>query len=174
MPKFQDITVWQQAEALMQPAFIRLIANITKRLEQSSWQGTYEDVQIWAEGISEETKTRVLLLRQQLETAPPEQAPAIEAALEQLPKPYPGYYLCLTRSESRLTVDLWEVCYQICFADYDALSGTSHAVGEPVGDSVRIDETLFDATGDVEWHRLDEKTIQVVDTIFAKLPKQAG
>jgi hypothetical protein len=175
MPKFQNIAVWQQAETLMQPAFIRLIANITKQLERSPWKGEYEDVQLWAEGTSEETKTRVTLLRQQLESATPEQASSIEAALDQLPKPYPGYHLCLTQGEQRIRVDLWEVCYQICFQDYDLLSGTSYKnTAAPNAaiptEGVEIDAALFDETGDVDWHRLDEKTQQLVEQIFAKLP----
>jgi hypothetical protein len=171
MPKFQNIAVWQQAEALMQPAFIRLIANISKQLEQSTWRGDYENVEVWAEGTSEETKTRVFLLRQQLESAPADQVERIEAALEQLPKPYPGYQLRLTRSEQRITVDLWEVCYQICFQDYDLLSGTSQGEGIE-GEGVAIDASLFDETGDVDWNRLDEKAAQIVAQIFAKLPGQ--
>jgi hypothetical protein len=168
MPKFQNIAVWQQAETLMQPAFIRLIANISKRLERSTWKGDYENVEVWAEGTREETKARVRLLRQQLDSASLDQQASIEAALEELPKPYPGYNLCLTRNEQRITVDLWEVCYQICFQDYDLLSGTSNAAG----DGVAIDAALFDETGDVDWNRLDDKTQQIVEQIFAKLPGQ--
>jgi hypothetical protein len=169
MPKFQNMSVWQQAETLMQPAFIRLIANISKQLERSTWKGDYENIEVWTEGTSEETKTRVMLLRQQLESAPPDQIKSIEAALEQLPKPYPGYHLCLTKSEQRITVDLWEVCYQICFQNYDLLSGTSQG-DTRAEEGVAIDGSLFDETGDVDWNRLDEKTQQIVEQIFTKLP----
>ncbi|MBO0349040.1 hypothetical protein J0895_07985 [Phormidium pseudopriestleyi FRX01] len=44
-PKFKDTLAWQQAEILMQPALIRVLDNIRKQLEDSSWEGTYEDVQ---------------------------------------------------------------------------------------------------------------------------------
>jgi len=32
MPKFSNITSWEQAELLMQPAFIRIIDHIRKQL----------------------------------------------------------------------------------------------------------------------------------------------
>ncbi len=44
-PKFKNSLAWQQAELLMQPCLIRLLDNIRKYLEASSWEGTYENVQ---------------------------------------------------------------------------------------------------------------------------------
>lgn len=44
-PKFKNTLAWEQAERLMQPAFIRVIDNIGKQLEGSPWQGTYQEVQ---------------------------------------------------------------------------------------------------------------------------------
>jgi len=40
-PKITNSTAWQQAELLMQPAFIRIVDNVRKLLEKSSWKGTY-------------------------------------------------------------------------------------------------------------------------------------
>lgn len=44
-PKFKDMVAWQQAELLMQPALIRIVDQIRKHLEQSTWKATYRDVQ---------------------------------------------------------------------------------------------------------------------------------
>lgn len=44
-PKFKNTVAWQQAEMLMQPALIRVLDNIRKTLDESTWKGTYEDVQ---------------------------------------------------------------------------------------------------------------------------------
>lgn len=44
VPRFTDATSWQQAELLMQPALLRVIDNIRKQLEDSTWQGSYEDI----------------------------------------------------------------------------------------------------------------------------------
>ena len=44
-PKFKDITAWEQAQLLMQPAFIRVLDNLRKQLENSLWKGTYTEIQ---------------------------------------------------------------------------------------------------------------------------------
>uniref|UniRef100_A0A832M5C2 Uncharacterized protein n=1 Tax=Oscillatoriales cyanobacterium SpSt-402 TaxID=2282168 RepID=A0A832M5C2_9CYAN len=179
MPKFQDMTVWRQADLLMQPAFIRLVANIGKQLEQSTWRGQYEDVLVWEEGVDEATKARVLQLRNDLEQASnasaepdPEAITDIEHTLATLPSPYPGYQLRLTQGSHQICVDLWELCYRVCFRDYDLASGTSRnrGFGQPPSQGVEVDKALFDETGDVDWNRLDDKAKSLVDGIFANLP----
>lgn len=164
MPKFTDMTSWQQAELLMQPAFIRIIDHIRKQLDQSRWKGTYQDVLIWPAGTSEESKATVADLRQQLADATPEQADEIEEALARLPNPYPGYILCLTYQDKQVNVDLWELCYQVCFRNYIP------ALGETVNQEVEIDTSLIDETGDVDWQPLDAKARQLVESLFASLP----
>ena len=173
MPKFQNLATWQQAEKLMQPAFIRLIDNLRKQLEQSTWQGTYEEVQVWSEAVSANVRFRVAQLQAELATAAAEEAIAIQAALSQLPSPFPGYHLHLQQHERSVTVDLWHLCYQICFQDYDAASGTSHALGDSSSQGVKIDDELFDGAGDIDWHRLDAKTQQLVEQTFNNLPQTA-
>ncbi len=124
-PKIKNTIAWQQAELLMQPALIRLIDNLRKKLEESVWQATYEEVQL----------------------------------------PVPGYQLCLQHQDQQIRVNMWELCYQICFSNYRH----SHAAMESV--EVDIDTSLIDeTTGDVDWNRLDEKAKQVVEEVFASLP----
>jgi hypothetical protein len=170
MPKFQDITTWQQAETLMQPVFIRLIDNIRKQLEQSSWQGSYVETAIWPEGTSEEVKFRVNQLQAELDTVSPERADEIEEALAELPSPFLRYQLCLKQHDHEIYIDLWDVCYQICFQNYDPNSGTSHISDDADQDGVEVDTSLLDETGEVDWNRLDEKTHAIVAEIFTGLP----
>ncbi|MFE1744801.1 hypothetical protein [Coleofasciculus sp. H7-2] len=165
MPKFTDITSWEQAELLMQPAFIRVIDQIRKQLDESSWKGTYQDVLIWPEGTLEETKTTFTILREQLASASPEEASEIEQALVAMPNPYPGYRLCLKHQDQQVTVDLWELCYQVCFRNYD------RAIAHPENQQVQIDTSLIEEdTGDVDWNLLDAKARQLVEKVFADLP----
>lgn len=164
MPKFTNMTSWQQAELLMQPAFIRIIDQIRKQLDQSRWKGTYQDILIWPTGTPEETKSNFLQLRQQLEVATPEEVDEIEQALTQLPSPYPGYLLCLQYQDKQVNVDLWELCYQVCFRNYIP------ALGESLDQEVEIDTSLIDETGDVDWQPLDDKARQLVESLFASLP----
>lgn len=164
-PKITDPVAWQQAELLMQPAFIRVVDHIRKQLDESAWKGTYENVLIWPEGTTAETKARVTLLVQQSEGAPPEQAAEIEKAIAQLPTPQPGYYLSLQHQEQQFNIDLWELCYQVCFRHY------SPSLAESANYTPEIDTSLIDETGDVDWQRLDAKAGEVVEQVFASLPK---
>ncbi len=159
-PKITNPVAFKQAELLMQPAFIRIIDNLRKLLEKSSWKGTYHDVLIWDAGISDETKAIVTQLVQELEGATPEEAQPIRERLRLLPTPHPGYHLCLQRQGQQVNVDLWELCYQVCFVKYT-----------PSDDTVDIDTSLLDETGDVEWNLLENKAKRVVEEMFASLPE---
>ena len=177
MPKFQDTAAWQQAEQLMQPAFIRLVDNLRKQLDEATtWRGTYEDVPIWPDGVSEDVKAQVLELQAQLKTATPTEAAAIESTLSDLPAPNPGYWLRLAQNDQQVRIDLWELCYRICFRDYDPATGTSRSrgFGQAQSQGVEVDRSLLDEFGEVDWNRLDDKTQRLVAQVFAGLPRTAG
>jgi hypothetical protein len=127
IPKFQNTLAWEQAQCLMQPAYIRLVDNIRKQLEDSSWKATYEEVQ----------------------------------------EPIPGYYLCLSHQDRTVRVNLWDVCFEICFQNIAPTHTPEKTDMEQV---VEIDTSLFEETGEVDWQRLDNKTRGIVAQIFAKLP----
>jgi len=44
LPKFKTVEDWERAQVLMQPCFIRVIDNLRKKLEDSLYQGTYQEV----------------------------------------------------------------------------------------------------------------------------------
>jgi hypothetical protein len=46
LPKFANELAWQQADFLMQPVYIRVIDRIRQQSETSTWQVSYEEVQI--------------------------------------------------------------------------------------------------------------------------------
>jgi hypothetical protein len=164
-PKITDTVAWQQAELLMQPTFIRIIDNIRNQLDESAWKGTYEDVLIWPAGTADETKAIVTQLLQQMEGAAPMELAEIEQALTKLPTPHPGYQLNLQHQGlQQVRVDLWELCYQVCFRNY------SPSVDRSVSLEVQIDTSLIDETGDVDWQRLDAKAAELVEQVFANLP----
>lgn len=125
-PIIKDQVAWQQAELLMQPALIRLLDNIRKKLDESVWAGTYHDV-----------KT-----------------------------PLPGYRLDLKHNDQNVSVDVWELCYQVCFRNYNA----SHASQE--SQEVEIDTALIDQTGDVDWIQLEEKASNIINQLFDNLPTE--
>lgn len=164
-PKITDTVAWHQAELLMQPAFIRVIDQIRMQLDESAWKGTYQNVMIWPDGTTDETKAIVTQLLQQLERASPTDLAEIEQALTQLPTPHPGYHLTLQHQGlQQVSLDLWELCYQVCFRNYtSSLAQAAHL-------EVQIDTSLIDETGDVDWQRLDAKAAELVEQVFANLP----
>lgn len=162
-PRFSNTATWQQAEILMQPVFIRLVDNLRKALDQSQWRGRYQEEAVWPDTIPPETRNRVQDLQQQLAIASPEEALALEEALARLPKPQPSYTLCLENNDRTVTLDLWQLCYQICFSNYHPLLFQEEEV------TVEVDTSLLDETGDVDWQRLDAKTQELVHQIFASL-----
>ncbi|MBE9115444.1 hypothetical protein IQ249_05970 [Lusitaniella coriacea LEGE 07157] len=83
---------------------------------------------------------------------------------EEVHIPYPGYKLHLTSNDKSVTVDIWELCYQICFRNYQP----THA--EISATEVEIDTTLIDEVGEVDWQHLEEKAKQLVEEVFGKLP----
>ena len=159
MLKFETPQARQIADQLMQPALIRIIDNIRKQLEDSDWHGTYQETQIWPEGIAEAILQRFKELQSQLSQATPEAAEAIRAELSQLPQPFPGYELHLTKAEQTRVVDVWHLCYCVCFQAYPVADGP-----------VQIDDAIIDhELNDVDWLVLDNKAKAIVDEVFSQL-----
>lgn len=121
LPKIKDLETWQQAELLMQPAFIRIVDHIRQNLESCLWQESYREVT----------------------------------------EPTPQYLLCLKYQDQQVEVDLWGLCYEICFQNYSATAGA---------EEVEIDLSLIDAQGEIDWQNLDQKAQGLVSAIFAGLP----
>ncbi len=55
-------------------------------------------------------------------------------------------------------MDLWDLCYQVCFVDYS-----------PENVLVDIDTNLLDEFGEVDWQYLESKTKGLVQRIFDNL-----
>lgn len=128
-PKFKNTLAWEQAQILMQPTFIRVLDNLRKQVEKTSWQADYQEAS----------------------------------------NPFPGYKLVLSRQERQVEIDIWDLCFQICFSNYDPEH--IHVVTDLVNFSyeVDIDTTLLSQTGEVNWEVLEEKTKHLVEKVFANL-----
>ncbi|MBW4464151.1 MAG: hypothetical protein KME07_01760 [Pegethrix bostrychoides GSE-TBD4-15B] len=164
MPKFADIRAWEQAELLMQPVFIRVLDNIRKQLEQTTWQSSYQEIPVWLEAVPEETQTQVMELQQRLASASAAEAEAIEEELARLPSPQMSYLLCLKKGDRQITVDIWQLCYQVCFRNY---SPVLNAMDQDM--IVTVDVSLIDDLGEIDWLRLDEKAKYLIEQIFSSL-----
>ncbi len=162
-PSFSTPEDWERTDRLMQPAFIRLLDNIRKLTDElSSWKTSYAEQLIWEAAISEEERGRIGLLQQELKsTTDNDRAYEIEQILETLPKPYPVYEWKLELGEEIVTIDVWELCYKICFtSDFNPRTEAP----------ATVDRSLFDEDGEVDWTELDEKAKRLVTEILSQLP----
>ncbi|SKB12867.1 conserved hypothetical protein [Planktothrix sp. PCC 11201] len=83
---------------------------------------------------------------------------------QEVQDPFPGYRLELEHNGQHVSVDIWELCYQICFQNYHL----THTAQESL--EVEIDMSLIDQEiGDVNWQNLETKTRQIIQDLFANL-----
>ena len=143
-----------QAEQLMQPTLIRVIDNLRKQTESADCKSEYLERVLWPETATEDQKQQVKAIAAQLETADPEQAAELRQQLSQLPKPVPTYELRLTHQGETTVLDIWQLCFRVCFHHYDQAT------------PAQVDRNLLDADGEVDWIALDEKAKgQVVEVV---------
>ncbi|NES85796.1 MAG: hypothetical protein F6K10_32845, partial [Moorea sp. SIO2B7] len=90
---------------------------------------------------------------------------------QEIQNPYPGYQLCLNRKDQSVAIDIWPLCFQVCFLDYQPTPITSGEEGIS-SHEVEIDTRLIDETGDVDWQLLESKTQKLVKQVFANLPRE--
>ena len=128
-PQFKNTLAWEQAQLLMQPALIRVLDNIRKQLDASSWKGTYQEVT----------------------------------------EPIPGYILTLSKGDRSLEVDIWQLCYQVCFDNYTIPQ--QHLFSSADGGTVEvdIDQSLIYDTGELDWHSIETKAQQAVGSVFERI-----
>jgi hypothetical protein len=140
-----------QADQLMQPCLIRVIDNLRKHTETLDWHSEYIEHLLWPSHTTTVQQQQFADLTAALHQATPEEALHLEQALSQLPAPIPAYELRLTRQAQTASLDVWELCFRVCFQNY-----TPH---QPVS----VDTTLLDPSGDIDWITLDEKARALVN-----------
>ena len=98
-------------------------------------------------------------IRQQSETS------TWQVSYEEIRDPHPINYLCLKSANRQLKFDIWVLCYQVCFLNYDG----SHS--ELESQIVAVDTSLIDMDAQIpDWHRLDNKAKDVIARVFDNLP----
>jgi len=161
MPKFASTLDRTKVEQLMQPALIRVIDNIRKQLDDTEWQGSYEEELVWPEVTTDQQKADYARLQKGLHGVPTEEHDRVAALMAALPQPSPLYTLRLKRDgQTDQTIDIWALCYRVCAIAYQ---------GEPES-TITADDRLFDESGEVDWRILDDKTLDLVKGIFESLP----
>lgn len=158
----------QKLALLLQPALIRLIDQLRQQLTQSVWQWQYETQEIWPASVPQDIREQYKKLLIQLETATETQADEIQSILETMPTPIPLYLLELTKANTTHCINMWELCYQICFQNYIPQIQTK-SVEVPKIDSYLIDSLLLDENGNIAWPSLDQKAALVVERVLHDL-----
>lgn len=159
MLTFASPTDAAQAAELMQPCLIRVVDNIRKHTETLDWRTDYLEQVRWPGEATPEQRQRVRDLAAQLAQASPEEEKAIRQQLSQLPAPSPGYELRLTdgvgdasiEAPRTATLDVWELCFAVCFKDYRPQQPAA------------VDPALLDDDGEIDWLALDEKAKTLVE-----------
>lgn len=169
MPKFASAVDRSKVEQLMQPALIRVIDNIRKQLDNTDWEGRYDEKLVWPEGTTVEQQEEYARLQKGLHGVPPEEHDRVAALMAVLPQPSPIYTLRLTHNgQADRTIDIWNLCYQVCAM---AQSFDQNIADQTDAQSViAADNSLFDEAGEVDWRALDDKTLNLVRGVFATLP----
>ncbi|MDJ0511488.1 MAG: hypothetical protein QNJ64_19900 [Crocosphaera sp.] len=120
---------------------------------------TFKNATDWekAELLMQPSFIRVMdNLRKQLEKS------NLVATYEEVQNPFPGHQVILTHEEKSVTMSVWEICFKVCFLEYNFSSEDS------TQDSlmVDIDSELFKEKGEIDWDKLEEKTQQTIKTII--------
>jgi hypothetical protein len=90
-----------------------------------------------------------------------------KVSYEEVREPRPINYLCLESGDRQLKYDIWDLCYQVCFVNYDG----SHSEAE--SQIVEVDTSLIDMEAKIpDWTKLDNKAKDVVARIFNNLPNE--
>jgi hypothetical protein len=126
-PTFATELAWQQAELLMQPAYIRVVDQIRRQTEETTAENS-----------------------------------AIQISYKEVTEPYPSNLLCLNQDSQELQVDIWDLCFQVCFTNFEEIQQKPAQVAQ-------IDESLFDPkTAELDWIKLDAKAQTAVAQVFAR------
>lgn len=80
----------------------------------------------------------------------------LDISYEEINEPFPNYLLCLKKGDDIIKYDLWKICFQICFINYQ----------DDQDNLVEIDTNLFDHNYQLDWQKLDDKTITIVTKIL--------
>ncbi|NES20084.1 MAG: hypothetical protein F6K41_14420 [Symploca sp. SIO3E6] len=121
----------------------------------------FKDIVSWqqAEMLMQPALIRILdQVRKQLEDT------KWQSSYKDVQTPIPGHELCLEKNDHSVSVNLWELCFQVCFCKYTP----THS--ELESQEVEIDTSLIDEAGEVDWQCLDDKAEIVVAQLLAGLP----
>jgi hypothetical protein len=140
-PKFANEQAWQQAEILMQPAYIRLVDQIRRQTEEND-----HEILVSYEEVTDPYPSNLLCLQ-----------PRVNA--------HNSDHIGDHQTQPLLKVDIWDLCFQVCFENYEPIATATKQTEQLVA----IDTSLFDPhSQEVDWSKLDEKAQITIRQVFAR------
>jgi hypothetical protein len=137
-PKFANEQAWQQAEILMQPAYIRLVDQIRRQTEANE-----DEIQVSYEEVTDPYPSNLLCLQPKAHNSNPDR---IDNNLAQ----------------PLLKVDIWDLCFQVCFENYEPIAAET---AQLVAIDLSLFDTH---TQEVDWSKLDNKAQVAISQVFAR------
>jgi hypothetical protein len=137
-PKFANEQAWQQAEILMQPAYIRLVDQIRRQTEEheSEMLVTYEEV-------TDPYPSSLLCLQ-----------PRVQASNLD--------HTNTNQDQPLLKVNIWDLCFQVCFINYEPIAAETEQL---VAIDTSL---FHPNNQEVDWIKLDKKAQTTIHQVFAR------
>ena len=137
-PKFATEQAWQQAEMLMQPAYIRLVDQIRRQTEENE-----NEILVSYEEVTNPYPSNLLCLQSKVNTRNSDHTDN-------------------NQTPPLLKVDIWDLCFQVCFENYEPIANQSEQL--VVIDTSLFDPS----NQEVDWNKLDNKAKATVHQVFAR------
>ena len=137
-PKFATEQAWQQAEILMQPAYIRLVDQIRRQTEEHE-----DEIKVSYEEVTDPYPSNLLCLQPKMNANNPGHTGNNPA-------------------QPLLKVDIWDLCFQVCFVSYEPIANQSE---QPV---VIDTSLFDPSNQEVDWNKLDNKAKATISQVFAR------
>ncbi|MEM9136246.1 MAG: hypothetical protein AAGB01_02690 [Cyanobacteria bacterium P01_F01_bin.42] len=162
------MTSHETLSLLLQPALIRLIDQLRLQLKAAEWTWSYDTVEVWPDQVPETTRSRYEEMMRALDVASGDDAEAIQDVLDELPQPIPLYRLEITDQSSVPTINMWQLCYQICLKDYTPQLQDMSLMAPDLNQN-DIDSRLTDQDGEIDWDCLNQNAQLVVEKLIASI-----
>jgi hypothetical protein len=137
-PKFANEQAWQQAEILMQPAYIRLVDQIRRQTEENE-----SEILVSYEEVTDPYPSNLLCLQ-----------PRVNASNSN--------HTGNNQAQPLLKVDIWDLCFQVCFENYEPIAAE---IEQLVAIDTSLFDPH---SQEVDWIKLDEKAQTTIRQVFAR------
>lgn len=137
-PKFATEQAWQQAEILMQPAYIRLVDQIRRQTEENE-----SEILVSYKEVTTPYPSNLLCLQPKVNASNPD-------------------HIDTNPTQPLLKVDIWDLCFQVCFENYEPIASETEQLV-----AIDLSLFGHD-NQEVDWTKLDNKAQATISQVFAR------